>query len=159
MYIFTAKNILFAGIFYEVVGVLLVVLGFVARVCKHNNGQFSASILKILSCIKMAINENNFVAFSVVVIISTFFLAKFGKVIEGAVINHGLFSVDTVVTVLICAFLAIVFFVRYKIGLIYQAEKAKENSESEENISDEKLILSVGVVVFFSGVIAQLFGT
>jgi hypothetical protein len=154
MYIFTSKNVLLAGVLYETIGVLLIMFSFLVGYYLRRGDMQLSPVGRVLSCLKKIINNNNFIQISMVIIVSTFLLAKFGRRIEVATIERGVISVDNAITVLVCIALALIFFFRYKIGLLFQDEKEK----IKEEVSDDKLILSIGFVVLSSGVIAQVFG-
>lgn len=155
MYIFTSQNIFWAGIFCEVGGILLMAFGYMLKFCERSNFPQCNCVETVLFYLKRKINNRNITQQATIVIVLSFLFAKFGKEIENSTLKYGLFCVDNAITVLICLVLVLAFALRLKIGLIF---KNKTEDDQEAEISNDKLVASIGFVLVFSGIILQVFG-
>lgn len=153
MYIFTPKNVFAVGLIFELIGIILFILGWLTR-CADSGNAIYTPIPKILSVLRNVINSSNIVQISYSMIVLTFLLAMYGKKIEINTFNNGLFSIRNAFIVVAVVVAILISCLKYKVVLTYKLL----GIATDKQIPDDRLLLSMGFVLLSSGIIAQVFG-
>lgn len=152
MYIFTLKNIYYAGAVYEVAGIFLMLLSYVLKYYSKNNAKIPLVINFFLTNFKKIINKNNIFKFCMIAIALNFILARYGSKFESSAVKDGLFSVHNIILVIVCLFISAMFFLRYIVESILISEK----KTTQEEIQDDNLVMAVGFFLFMMGIFVQI---
>jgi len=147
-------NIFFVGVLCEIFGLTLILY---AIYIKLNNSIDNRDVDNLwgISFLNRLITKNNYTNVAMVIVSLAFLVGIFGRKIVDATANHGFFCIDNLVYGLLCVAFGAVLWLKYRFLSIYQGWGKK----SQKEVSRCKIVLSMGVVVLFSGFLVQILGT